>query len=287
MMEIPALCQGPNLQPRHPRFRMPAGATDTHFHLFGPQDRYPLVDLREYTPPLITPALARQLFDTLGIQRAVVIQPSVYGDDNRAQLEGAKEIGIPTRAVIVARQETSDQARSAARAGRARTALCSRTSGRASAFGPRAMGRTRQGARLAHPIAGQGPATLGNCPAPGEARLSRRDRSHRHVQTGRRSRSAGLPSGAALGAARQLGKNIRCVPPFAATAALPRTQAFCDATRGSATRQTRAGERLAACFYQKLDAIHDRSLDLLADWVPDEATRNRILVDNPAALYGF
>ena len=28
-------------------------------------------------------------------------------------------------------------------------------------------------------------------------------------------------------------------------------------------------------------------LDALADWVPDEETRNRILVDNPAALYGF
>jgi D-galactarolactone isomerase len=28
-------------------------------------------------------------------------------------------------------------------------------------------------------------------------------------------------------------------------------------------------------------------LDLLLDWVPDEATRNRILVDNPAQLYGF
>ena len=28
-------------------------------------------------------------------------------------------------------------------------------------------------------------------------------------------------------------------------------------------------------------------LDLLATWVPDEATRNRILVDNPETLYGF
>jgi predicted TIM-barrel fold metal-dependent hydrolase len=27
--------------------------------------------------------------------------------------------------------------------------------------------------------------------------------------------------------------------------------------------------------------------DLLADWAPDEAIRNRILVDNPAALDGF
>ena len=91
MDEIAELCQGPDLHPRPPRIKMPAGATDTHFHLFGSQERYPLVALREYTPPLITPAMARQLFDTLGIQRAVVIQPSVYGEDNRAQLEGARK----------------------------------------------------------------------------------------------------------------------------------------------------------------------------------------------------
>ncbi|RMD63412.1 MAG: hypothetical protein D6826_05005, partial [Alphaproteobacteria bacterium] len=37
------------------------------------------------------------------------------------------------------------------------------------------------------------------------------------------------------------------------------------------------------------EAVPDeaRLLDLLLDWVDDEATRNRILVDNPAALYGF
>jgi len=28
-------------------------------------------------------------------------------------------------------------------------------------------------------------------------------------------------------------------------------------------------------------------LDLLPDWVPDEAVRRRILADNPAELYGF
>src|SRR5271169_546589 len=72
IMDIP-LCQGPDPHPRKPHFNMPAGATDTHFHLFGLQSRYPPVDLREYTPQLVTPALARQLFNTLGIQRAVVI----------------------------------------------------------------------------------------------------------------------------------------------------------------------------------------------------------------------
>jgi predicted TIM-barrel fold metal-dependent hydrolase len=109
MTEVAELCQGPDLNLRTPRLKVPAGATDTHFHLFGPQSLYPLVDLREYTPPLITPQMARQLFDNLGIQRAVVIQPSVYGADNRAQLDGAKEVGIPTRAVIVTPYEKSDQ----------------------------------------------------------------------------------------------------------------------------------------------------------------------------------
>jgi predicted TIM-barrel fold metal-dependent hydrolase len=28
-------------------------------------------------------------------------------------------------------------------------------------------------------------------------------------------------------------------------------------------------------------------LDLLADWAPEEAVRNRILVDNAQRLYGF
>ena len=28
-------------------------------------------------------------------------------------------------------------------------------------------------------------------------------------------------------------------------------------------------------------------LDLLLDWAPDETTRHKILVDNPARLYGF
>ena len=40
---------------------------------------------------------------------------------------------------------------------------------------------------------------------------------------------------------------------------------------------------------EKADSKPDDAIlfDLLADWAPDEATRNRILADNPAALYGF
>jgi predicted TIM-barrel fold metal-dependent hydrolase len=88
---------------------MPGGATDTHIHLFGPQSKYRYVEGREYTPPDATPEAARHLFRTMKIDRAVVIQPSVYGMDNSAQLELAQRIGIPTRAVVVVPYETPDR----------------------------------------------------------------------------------------------------------------------------------------------------------------------------------
>ena len=84
-----------------PRFAVPPGATDTHFHLFGPLSPGLLVPVRDYTPPESNAAAARRLFDTLGIERVVVIQPSVHGLDNRDQLEEAAKIGLPFRAVVV------------------------------------------------------------------------------------------------------------------------------------------------------------------------------------------
>ena len=99
-------CQGPDPDVRKPRFDVPAGATDTHFHLFGPG--YPYAEGREYTPPDARASEARRVFDTLGVQRCVVIQPSVYGIDNRCQLEQGAEIGLPMRAVVVVPRDVSD-----------------------------------------------------------------------------------------------------------------------------------------------------------------------------------
>ena len=76
-------CQGPDPKPRRPRLKAPPGATDTHFHILGPATTYPYITDREYTPPDALPSACRRMFRTLGIQRAVLIQPSVYGSDNR------------------------------------------------------------------------------------------------------------------------------------------------------------------------------------------------------------
>jgi len=101
-------CQGPDPNPRSPRLKVPSGATDTHFHILGPAATYPFINDREYTPPDALPAACRHLFGTLGIQRAVLIQPSVYGEDNRCMEESAKQLKMPTRMIVVVPFSTSD-----------------------------------------------------------------------------------------------------------------------------------------------------------------------------------
>ena len=63
---------------------------------------------RDYTPPEADAESARRLFDTLGIERIVVIQASIFGLDNRDQLEEGAKIGLPMRAVVVVSPDASD-----------------------------------------------------------------------------------------------------------------------------------------------------------------------------------
>jgi predicted TIM-barrel fold metal-dependent hydrolase len=84
------------------------GATDTHFHVFGPPERYPYVAHRTYTPPDALPSAAVALFRRLGIARAVLIQASSYGFDNSRHLDAAAELGIPARVVVVVPLDTPE-----------------------------------------------------------------------------------------------------------------------------------------------------------------------------------
>lgn len=102
-------CQGPNPNPELPRLKAPLGSTDSHFHILGPAERFPYVEGREYTPLDALPAACRHLFDTLGVTRAVLIQPSVYGADNSCMIEAATQLAIPARMIVVIPFETTDK----------------------------------------------------------------------------------------------------------------------------------------------------------------------------------
>jgi predicted TIM-barrel fold metal-dependent hydrolase len=61
-----------------PLERPPHGACDCHAHVYGPPERYPFQPSHRYTPPPLYFADYRRMLDGLGIERAVVVQPTVY-----------------------------------------------------------------------------------------------------------------------------------------------------------------------------------------------------------------
>jgi 2-pyrone-4,6-dicarboxylate lactonase len=68
--------------PRSPRLRLPAGACDTHCHVFGPQRRYPFAAERTFTPADAPREALFALHELLGIDRCVIVQSGCHGYDN-------------------------------------------------------------------------------------------------------------------------------------------------------------------------------------------------------------
>ena len=81
------LCAPPDPNPHPPSFAIPAGATDCHAHVFGPASRYPYQTNRSYTPPDASIGQLRAMHRTLAIERLVVVAASVHGTDNDAVLD--------------------------------------------------------------------------------------------------------------------------------------------------------------------------------------------------------
>jgi predicted TIM-barrel fold metal-dependent hydrolase len=77
-----ALPPDPNTRPPH--WTLPAGACDCHIHVFGPPDIFPYADSRRYTPPAAPIEHYWNVQAITGLSRAVVVQPTAHGVDNRA-----------------------------------------------------------------------------------------------------------------------------------------------------------------------------------------------------------
>ena len=95
------LCQAPNPEIRSPRIKFPFGAVDCHAHICGPKELFPYAQERIYTPPDASLDSYESLLHMLGVERAVLVQPSVYGTDNRAMLAALKANPKKFRGVAV------------------------------------------------------------------------------------------------------------------------------------------------------------------------------------------
>ena len=83
-------CYPPDPNTRKPNFVPPPKSCDTHFHVFGPPEQFSFVSTHEYTPPAAPLEHYRKMIKVIGIERAVVVQPSVHGLDNSATLDAVK-----------------------------------------------------------------------------------------------------------------------------------------------------------------------------------------------------
>lgn len=79
---------GPHPSPHRPvAFTPPPKACDAHCHIFGPAHRFPFADDRAYTPPDSGIEDFEVLQDRLGLSRAVFVQASCHGTDNSAMVD--------------------------------------------------------------------------------------------------------------------------------------------------------------------------------------------------------
>ncbi len=100
---IPA-CPAPR-EPSRPQAPLPPKACDTHAHVFGPAARFPYAADRSYTPPDAPLAKYLGMLDTLGFARGVLVQGSAHGSDNSAMLDALATHPERLRGVAVADQD--------------------------------------------------------------------------------------------------------------------------------------------------------------------------------------
>jgi len=95
--------------PTAPAQRLPPGACDSQFHVFGPADRYPVRPGAAYEMPSATIETVLALHRLLGIERGVIVQATTYGADHQVVLDGLATAGPSYRgcanAVVLAERD--------------------------------------------------------------------------------------------------------------------------------------------------------------------------------------
>lgn len=91
-----------------PRYPVPPLACDAHCHVFGPADRFPYAATRTYTPEDKPKEVLAALHRRLGLGRAVIVQASCHGTDNRAMVDALRSDPARYRGVAMIDDATPD-----------------------------------------------------------------------------------------------------------------------------------------------------------------------------------
>ncbi len=86
-MNAPKPTAAPDPNTRKPRFRPPPNACDAHCHIFGPGAKFPYDPKASYRPPDAAFEALQRLHSVLGFERAVIVHASCHGADMRVTLD--------------------------------------------------------------------------------------------------------------------------------------------------------------------------------------------------------
>ena len=100
--------QAPDPDTRRPRFAPPPGSCDAHCHIFGPAARFPYDPAAAYHPHDAPFEALCRLHEVLGIERAVIVHASCHGSDMRATLDGIARSGGRFRGTAIIDERCSD-----------------------------------------------------------------------------------------------------------------------------------------------------------------------------------
>jgi predicted TIM-barrel fold metal-dependent hydrolase len=273
---------------RRPRHVLPPGACDAHCHVFGPAARFPYAPERSYTPADAPKEALAALHARLGLSRAVIVQASCHGTDNSAMLDAIAAAPHARRGVAMVPGDVSDAALDTLHAGGVRGVRFNFV---------RHLGGQQDVPsmhRIIASVAPRGWHVVLHMDAPDIAALAPMMRALPlpFVIDHMGRVDAGLgPHQPALDALIELTKLERCWikvsgaerisdPPFAA--AIPIARRIMEAAPDRVLWGTDFPHPNLRIAVDEADLV-----DLVPAFAPDEAARRRLLVDNPARLYGF
>ena len=272
-----------------PKLKAPPNACDCHMHIYD--SRFPVAPNAKLRPGNATVDDYRRLQKRIGTTRNVVVTPSTYGTDNSCTLDAMAKIGASARGVAVVDTSVTDAELkrlhdlgirgirfNLVQSGATTIDMLEPLSKRVNDLGWHVQIHILADAivenadlfqRLPSPIVFD---HMAHIPQP-----------------------AGIdhPAFALVLTMLDHGRTwVKLSGAYMETKVGP--PSFADVSKVAQAYVKAAPERLVWASdwphpTEKADSKPDDAIlfDLLPDWAPDEAIRNRILVDNPVALYGF
>ncbi len=274
---------------RRPALAVPAGATDTHIHIYREE-----VSPAPGGPPLpghFPVEKYREVQQRLGLERVIVVQPNAYQFDNRVTLEAMRAFGPQARGVAVIRPDAAeDEIERLTNAGVVGQRIFQLP------WGAVNFERMHEVMARVHPF-----GWFANLQLDGRE-LPRWEDSIRKLpgrfvidHIGKFLEPVAVEAESFKVLLRLLDTG-RCWVKLAAAYETSKTGAphYADVTQLAKALARHAPERMLwASNWPHPSAPKDRVpddadlLDLLLDWVPDGRDRQKILVENPCDLYGY